>query len=384
MQAKGSIIFERFATFHGPQYDIQRGHPHQGFSSGSSSPSKYLKNGDIVKGKGMSYIPLSRASKYDPLFNCTPGFSLMNSTLIQKEKKIVYSSAIYDFEGGLDVLQCSNFDSDLNCSIDSSFQVHNTGECCNIQAWRSRAIYLADDQYYPGSCEADIICSSGSHSSITEATSCPDGFVCDEQTNSTTSTSVKSPPGYVSDFGTTPDASLEAPRSKFQNLCKSGMYCLTGTGISSPGTICPNNYFCPTGSANPYQGTLADDALQRRIDSHFIDPIRRVQNVHYFGHETFNLLSDHDSNCLLGEENSLKDRFVRSHIQTNDKEEKITNQAIKYQSNCARDQKWKQIIRTIQRNECNCNAQLLQIIAVFRLRKVCICWNIIASKGCDA
>lgn len=381
MQAKGSLVFEQFAVFYGPQFDIQTGFPHQGYGS-SDVPTQFFNtprwdsNSSLQYffGDGMSYIPLPRSLKFNPAFNCTPGFSLMNSTLIRKGNKVVYTSATHDFEGGLDVEECSTFDNELNCFIDPLFRVHEVGECCNIERRNSRAIYFADDQYYTGTCEADIIC-SGSEVLMTEAIPCQDGYVCGERTNSTTSTSVKCPPGYVCEFGTTPDESLEAPRSKYKKLCEHGMFCELDIGVSASESICPIGYFCPPGTSNPLRGTLSDDSLQRGIVSPaMVDPERDVRYLRYFGHDTFGLLSEHDSNCLNGEENSLVDRFESS-LQSNfsphrGAQDNARNKAFMYQSTCGRDNKWKHVLETVRRNECDCNIQLLQIIAVYRLRKV--------------
>ena len=377
---KGSLIFEQMSIFYGPQFDIQSGYPHQGYGS-IDPPTQYYNVHKEVNnthpfqyfyGEGMSYIPLPRSVKYNTAFNCTPGFSLMNSTLNRNANKIVYTDSNYDFEGGLDVEECSSFDDDLNCFIDPSYRIHKVGECCNISRYASRAIYFADDQYYPGTCEADIICSD-SELSLAEAIPCQDGYVCGEQTNSTTSTSTKCPPGYVCQFGTTPDISLEAPRSKYKPLTENSMFCSHGTGLSASESFCPMGYFCPPGTSNPTYGIVTDDALMRGMTTSMSDPENAVHYLRYFGYETFRLLSKHNSYCINGEESSLNDRFGSS-FDSNDNlrgdMHHIMNKAIWYRSSCARDHKWMHVLDAVRRKECDCNLQLLQIIAIDRLRKV--------------
>ena len=49
-------------------------------------------------------------------------------------------------------------DEDLGCFTDPSFELHAEGECCFIQGGQQRAIGMADDEFYPGTCESDKIC----------------------------------------------------------------------------------------------------------------------------------------------------------------------------------------------------------------------------------
>ena len=83
--------------------------------------------------------------------------------------------------------------------------------------------------WYPGTCEADIVCNIETKS---EATSCSEGYVCDENTNALDAQAIPCPPGFVCDFGTTPDISLYAPFGKYQFLCPSGYMCRAGTPFS--------------------------------------------------------------------------------------------------------------------------------------------------------
>jgi hypothetical protein len=103
------------------------------------------------------------------------------------------------------------------------------------------------------------------------------------------------------------------------------------------------------------------------------DPENAVRYLRYFGYETFRLISEHDSYCINGEESSLNDRFGSS-FHSNDNlrgdMHQVMNKAILYRSSCARDHKWMHVLDAVRRKECDCNLQLLQIIAIDRLRKV--------------
>lgn len=57
---------------------------------------------------------------------------LFNSTLVSDKEKIVFTDADHDYEGGHDIEKCPTFDDELGCFIDSSYEVHKRGECCNI------------------------------------------------------------------------------------------------------------------------------------------------------------------------------------------------------------------------------------------------------------
>ena len=379
-QMKGSMVFERFVTYFGPQYDIQTGYPHQGYGSGVYT--QRLLDIPRLEGsqtgfqyyftKGMTYIPLVRAPRFDPTFNCTPGFSLMNSTLVETGKQVVYTSADYDYEGGVDVERCSRFDSELQCYIDPSFQLHDAGDCCNLDPWTPRSIFLARDQYYPGTCEADNICSSDDDEE-TEAIPCREGFICDEQTNSTLGTSTECPAGYICDFGTTPDSSLESPQSKYKTICPAGRFCPNGTGISAHDNLCPLGYFCPAGTSNATQGKLANDALNRHLDNELVDSFKGVDHVRYLGQDSFHLLIKHDSDCIDGEEVSLSSRYFNADVYLNVTQRanvKVVNKANGKRSKCARDKKWMHVINAIKRKECDCNPELLTILAIGRFLTV--------------
>ncbi len=389
---KGSVVYERMATYYGPQYDIQTGSPHQGYGSVeqmnamfSIAPLQHSFNGksQYFYGTGTMYIDLPRSPSFDPSLNCTSGFQLMNSTLKLKHEEVVFTSANHDYEGGIDVEKCSVFEPSLECFIDPTFQLHQEGECCSIQPWSQRAIFLAADQFYPGTCEADLICSE---EEPTEAMPCQDGFVCTEKSTSESSTSVKCSPGYVCPFGTTPDKSLDAPQGQFATLCPAGYFCPRGTGLEAAGSQCPQGYFCPTGTSNPIHGELADDSINRHLETNNINPSERLRNVFYFGGDQFQLVSDHDSMCLGGIDTSMQNRFTLTDIplfpgnemvNVEDEEWRSMSTAIRYQTRCARDDKWKLVKEAIKRGDCDCNSQQLVVAAVYRLWQVrrCILFN---------
>ena len=81
------------------------------------------------------------------------------------------------------------------------------------------------------------------------------------------------PQGYVCGYGTTPDISLEAPQGQFNRLCTNGYYCKPGTQASQELTTrCPAGYFCPVGSADPFAGFSADDAMIRGLNASIVNP----------------------------------------------------------------------------------------------------------------
>jgi hypothetical protein len=279
------------------------------------------------------------------------------------------------------VERCSLFDSTLDCFIDPTFQLHEEGFCCNIQPWSQRAIFLAEDQYYSGTCEADMICAE---EDPTEAVPCQDGFVCDEKSTSESSITTECPPGYVCSFGTTPDTLLDAPQGQFANMCPVGHFCIGGTGLEATEYQCPMGFFCPTGTSNPIHGVLADDSINRYIKIDSADPNKRLQNIAYFGEDQFQLLSDHDLTCLGGIDSSMKERyslvpnkqFVENlmnddYMISGGQEEWTTlRSSIKHQSKCARDNKWKLVENAIKRGNCDCNSQLFVLFAIYRLWQV--------------
>ena len=62
------------------------------------------------------------------------------------------------------------------------------------------------------------------------------------------------------------------PASSSSSLIQ-GYYCTDGTGRSQQRrAICPVNFFCPTGTANPYVGAMASDSLARGLSATEADP----------------------------------------------------------------------------------------------------------------
>ena len=127
----------RMADYYGPQYDIQTGHPHQGYGIAllnnqiyaTAPPAGYDFRFEYFRGEGNGYIDLPKARVYDPAFNCTKGMMLMNSSLVMEDvNRIVYTDPVHDFEGGYDIEKCHTFDSELDCYIDETYELHDRGE----------------------------------------------------------------------------------------------------------------------------------------------------------------------------------------------------------------------------------------------------------------
>jgi hypothetical protein len=367
LQPKGSIIYERSINFFGPQYDIATGSLHQGYG--------IHKHNNPTNGIG--YIPLLRHSSFRSQLNCTPGFSLMNSTLVRKENQIVYTSKEYDYEGGVDVIKCPFFDKDLNCFVDPSFQMHKKGECCEVHSFKSRAIYIGVDQFYPGTCEADIICSSGD---VSEAVACQEGYVCGERTSSSKSDDLPCALGFICKFGTTPDSSLEATYGQFNTLCPQGFFCPGGIGTVSRDLACPKDYFCPTGTGNPLLGTLADDAIVRRkhLDLNMNVSMFRYRNLVFLHNlEKFQLQNDHDYYCHFGNDDIINERYdliLEGEEEINQimswSKQRPINRGIWFRNKCARDSKWKHVDASLRTNECDCHSQMYLLATLFRFWKV--------------
>ena len=244
-QRHGSQIYQRISNYYGPQYDIQYQEDSQGYSRMFSNGSYYYSG---FFGPGSLVIDLPYARTFEPSYNCTPGFRLMN------ESTVLYNAA------GLESTVYTDPDHDPYNSV-------------------SREIKQGIDQYYPGTCEADKICyqvsshqvsSQKSNSTdvtntiltqiITQSIPCPEGYVCDERTNSTNGMYYPCRGGYVCDSSTTPDPSILSPKGQFSKLCPAGYVCNDGTGLGQMyQNICPANYYCPTGTVDYITGELAGD-----------------------------------------------------------------------------------------------------------------------------
>ena len=80
-QPHGSAVYMRMADYYGPQYDIQTGHPHQGYGIAllnnqiyaTAPPRGFDYSFNYFRGEGNGYIDLHKARFYDPAFNCTNG-----------------------------------------------------------------------------------------------------------------------------------------------------------------------------------------------------------------------------------------------------------------------------------------------------------------------
>ena len=385
-QPEGSLVYQRMADYYGPQFDIQSGYPHQGYGSAAllnqmiatAPPPGYdfgLRYG-YFRGRGHGYIDLPKARTFDPLFNCTKGFKLLNSSLVTEDsvRRIVYTDAPNDFEGGYDIEQCSTWDDSLGCYIDERYEVHPEGECCHIDKYQQRAIFFADDQFYEGTCEADRICSEG-RSASPQAKACDDGHVCDEGTSLETSMDHPCTAGYICDFATTPDTTLYAPNGQFSRLCEEGHYCSSGTGTKENLAECPKNYYCPAGTADPYTGALANDGMLR-----LLAPSNKYTNMEYQGGDMFTIQTDHGRNCNAATRTNLDKRFVVKiqddpnvnqieYLSQNDKTSFSVKEAIDHEMQCGRDNKSFFIRDAVRRRDCNCRRQFLTIAAVYRFWK---------------
>lgn len=347
-------------------------------------------------------VDIPKARVFDPTYNCTAGFSLMNSSLASvafNESRVVYTDAEYDHEGGYDVEKCPVYDDELGCYVDPTYEQHAQGECCRIPPYTRRAILVGQDQYYSGTCEADIICSDGG---VTEAKPCGDGFICDEKTTAESAMNYPCAPGYVCGFGTTPDPSLHAPASQFDKLCSERYECGAGTGLVEERDLpCPPNYFCPTGTSEARLGMMANDALNRGLNQSSENESRLLIVLD----ESLNHTQRYDPLCLSSINESLADEFeVRwkrpgddidnSHLEylvrvadrNNDgiidppyisdpnvasmpgaARPSVTRVADRLASKCERDSKSYFVADAIRRDECNCTQQLFALAAVYRL-----------------
>lgn len=203
MQRFGSPTYQRMAEYYGPQYDIQYGFNNQGYgviTDNSQGIGEYSYQG--FYGSGSLYIQLPHARMFEPSFNCTRGFRLMNETRTYYDSNSVTTTVYTD----------AYFD----------------------PARVSRQILMGEDQLYPGTCEADIICYIAvGQTDATDGTPCVAGYVCDERTNTTTGQVFLCRAGYACAPGTTPDPSLEAPMGQFRMLCPAGYECPDGTTFAN-------------------------------------------------------------------------------------------------------------------------------------------------------
>ncbi|CAM9147362.1 unnamed protein product, partial [Choristocarpus tenellus] len=356
-QRYGSKVYQRMRDYYGPQYDIQTGQRHQGYGE----ENNYIG----FWGKGSLYIDLPKSRVYDASFNCTPGFQLMSN----KSKDVIYD-------------------------MDTVVYTHR-----HHDPRGSQEMFLISDSWYPGTCEADIICDTDESP---EAEACPEGYVCEEASNSEESRYFPCREGYVCDFGTTPDPNLESPEGQFTRLCPAGFVCMDGTGLGQAyRQECYEDYFCPAGTADPLTGQMSDDAVNRGLSVAEANPLSEMKELNYLGDDDARLVSAHDLRCLKGistdhklryatrwlteldAPNSLSVDFLRevrpgSFPYTNDTSlfigggyarPSIINNAIASDLTCGRDHKWRLVSMAIEREECDCVNQVYVIAGVYRLWK---------------
>jgi len=350
----GSTLYQRFVDYFGPQYDIQKGYPNQGYGDGVYH--NYF-------GRGSLYIDLPYARVFESAYNCTPGIQLFDENHTANANLLVYTSSDHDPTG------------------------------------KTRILLKGDDYFYPGTCEADYICN---FKTASKAERCPEGYVCEQQSTLMMAVYYLCRQGYTCDFGTTPDTNLESPAGQFKTLCPAGYICADGTTRGQANLYpCPLNFFCPTGTANPLIGAIASDALNRNLNADLVNPFLNEQNVYYLNSNDVRLLSDHDLRCLLGVDADFEQRYKTQwfgkyshppaniytdylrngtgpHPYVQNKNITGTNEssrpsilswATEQALTCARDHKWRHVNLTIHRMECDCVTQFSVIIAVYRLWK---------------
>ena len=229
---------------------------------------------------------------------------------------------------------------------------------------------LEEDQWYPGTCEADIICNTLSR---TEAQPCSEGFVCSELTSATKGTDTRCPAGYACDFGTTPDLDLQASSGQYKELCPLGFVCGKGTGEGQKlRTVCPEGFFCPTGTADPFTGALASDAYLRHLSSAEANPFEPIafcttQETRLPGVRLPGCYSEHDLRCFNGI-NEKKQKTLVPFV-TSEGGVALRSEAIENDLTCGRDHAWRITLDAIRRQECHCNQLIELSMEIWRLWK---------------
>ncbi|RYY36586.1 hypothetical protein EON62_01655 [archaeon] len=219
-------------------------------------------------------------------------------------------------------------------------------------------------QWYPGSCEADVICMETGRAT---AQPCPEGYICEEGTTSLTVAQNPCFGGYVCDWGTTPDDNLQSTASMFATLCPNSYYCMEATGPSTQYRgLCPTNYFCPAGTYDPLLGRVANDALMRKLRTSVADPFDPVLEVKRLpGERSARAVSVHDDHCFKGVDPVLL-ATSRSYLDSRNRTATV-NVARENVALCARDDKWRAVHDVITRGACNCVAQLLIVLEIHRI-----------------
>lgn len=380
-QRFGSPLYQRIADYHGPQYDIQFGVNHQGYGKVFDNGTAFY---DGFFGAGSLYIDLPRARKFEPSYNCTKGFRLMNET-----------RTLFDANGVTTIVY-----------TDPRFD----------PAGVSREVLRGEDQLYPGTCEADLICyTSVALGTAAEGQACLEGYVCDEATSSSESLNNLCRAGYACDFGTTPDNNILALQSQFRTICPPGFVCIDGTSFANAyRTLCPTNYYCPSGTGDPLIGAFANDAINRELDPITSNPFLSLKHVTYLVNDDVRVVSEHDKRCLAGIDQDLKLRYERVWLGEGEDLNNIyleylrnytgrfppytndpaltniddgryyrpveINSALQNDLECARDHKWRIVSDVIERKDCDCTNFFGVVIAVYRLWK-CYSTGILDNLG---
>ncbi|KAF0700134.1 Aste57867_9322 [Aphanomyces stellatus] len=219
--------------------------------------------------------------------------------------------------------------------------------------------FFHNGAWFPGTCEADTICFS---SLTAQALICPDGYICDEETTDALALAMPCAPGYVCGYGTTPDVYLESPMGQYKMLCPRRFFCGPATGVGQmTRNTCPTNYFCPTGTVDPYMGLIANDAERRGISATDAHPFLDVTHVVYLREGDVRQLSLHDARCLYGIDPELLNTY------SFDAQGGVVDAAIEYNLLCARDNKWRHVFNAIARGECDCVHQVDITLDLFQL-----------------
>eukprot|EP01029_Cantina_marsupialis_P009699 TRINITY_DN2249_c0_g1_i2.p1 TRINITY_DN2249_c0_g1~~TRINITY_DN2249_c0_g1_i2.p1 ORF type:complete len:4493 (+),score=1584.60 TRINITY_DN2249_c0_g1_i2:343-13821(+) len=221
------------------------------------------------------------------------------------------------------------------------------------------------EQWYPGTCEADIICYSTEKA---QANPCSEGYVCDHRTTALVSLDEPCPAGYVCDFGSTPDSNLHAPMGQYKKLCTAGYMCREGTGLNQElRNLCQGNYFCPSGTAEAIMGQIAEDSVNRQLTAAEADPFSNIIETKLLPEERLPRdISTHDQECFNGINAELLAQTIT--ISTPTGSAKV-NAATDHNMLCGRDHKWRLINDAIDRLDCNCITQVEIAIEVYRLWK---------------
>jgi len=252
----GTILYQRFADYYGPHYDIQTGFSHQQYGSSTKEtqfyqqppPDTYEKEFnwryfhgegewcgvqyDTQRGTrhlarqkrnlntfflfvGFVYVDLPHLRTFDPTYNCTPGIQLMNETFQRRADLKVYTSPNNDLLGSYDIELHPIWNETLGCFTPEVAEEGESLSCGQVPEGNQRAIQMGGDFFYPGTCEADKICEEDVAS---ESEACPEGFVCDEMTTTDSKSYYVCREGYYCDFGTTPDPNLESSRGQVSDF----------------------------------------------------------------------------------------------------------------------------------------------------------------------